>query len=272
VALVADTVSFSYAAHTSFMTRALAGVSLRVEVGEVVLVVGATGSGKSTLLRLLAGLLEPAAGTIVVDGEPPSARNGIGLVFQNPEMQFFAETVAADVAFGPKNLGLLEPEAVAERALMSVGLDPAVFGERSPFTLSGGESRRAAIAGVLAMEPRYVLLDEPTAGLDRRGREAVLGAIEATRPHSGVLVVTHDPEQFLTLADRIILLAGGVVAFSGGAAAFMEHLGPDGADGLRLPEFARVSLLLRARGLNVPTLGLEPVAAARAVASALGEA
>jgi len=247
-------------------------VSIGVAVGEVVLVVGATGSGKSTLLRLLAGLLEPAQGTVAVDGQPASARNGIGLVFQNPEMQFFAETVAADVAFGPKNLGLPEPEAVAERALRSVGLDPATFGERSPFTLSGGESRRAAIAGVLAMEPRYVLLDEPTAGLDRRGREAVLRALEAVRERSGVLVVTHDPEQFLTLADRVVVLAGGAVAFSGDAPAFLEHLGPDGADGLAPPEFVRVSLLLRARGLDIPVLGREPVAAAHAVASALGEA
>ncbi len=272
MALVADNVSFSYSAHTSFTTPALAGVSMHVGLGDVVLVVGATGSGKSTLLRLLAGLLEPAAGTVAVDGQAASARNGIGLVFQNPEMQFFAETVAADVAFGPKNLGLPEPEAVAERALRSVGLDPAVFGERSPFTLSGGESRRAAIAGVLAMEPRYVLLDEPTAGLDRHGREAVLGAIEAVRGRSGVLVVTHDPEQFLEVADRIIVLASGVVVFSGDAPAFMERLGPDGADGLRPPEFVRVSLLLRARGLDIPVLGLEPVAAAHAVASALGEA
>jgi energy-coupling factor transport system ATP-binding protein len=272
VALVADTVSFSYAAHTSFTTPAVRGVSLMVEVGDVVLVVGATGSGKSTLLRLLAGLLEPAEGTVVVDGERASARNGIGIVFQNPEMQFFAETVAADVAFGPRNLGLPEPEAIAERALRSVGLDPAAFGERSPFTLSGGEARRAAIAGVLAMEPRYVLLDEPTAGLDRRGREAVLGALEAVRERSGVLVVTHDPEQFLTVADRIVVLDGGAVAFSGDARAFMEHLGADGADGLRPPEFVRVSLLLRARGLDIPVLGLEPVAAARVVASAIGEA
>jgi len=272
VALVAEGVSFSYAAHTSFTTPALRDVSVHIDVGEVVLVVGATGSGKSTLLRLLAGLLEPAAGTLAVDGVRPSARSGVGLVFQNPEMQFFAETVRADIAFGPKNLGLPEPEAVAERALRSVGLDPATFGERSPFTLSGGESRRAAIAGVLAMEPRYVLLDEPTAGLDRRGRDAVLGAIEALRERSGVLVVTHDPEQFLALADLIVALDGGALVFSGDTMAFIEHIGADGAAGLRLPEFVRVSLLLRSRGVQVPVLGLDPLAAARAVASALGEA
>jgi len=272
VALVADTVSYSYAAHTSFTTAALAGVSVRVEVGEVVLVVGATGSGKSTLLRLLAGLLEPAAGTVSVDGQPASARAGIGLVFQNPEMQFFAETVAADVAFGPKNLGLPEPETVAGRALRSVGLDPEAFGGRSPFGLSGGESRRVAIAGVLAMEPRYVLLDEPTAGLDLRGREAVLGALEAVCERSGVLVVTHDPEQFLALADRVVVLQAGAVAFAGDVRAFMEHLGAGGADGLRPPEFVRVSLLLRERGLDIRVLELEPIAAARAVASALREA
>jgi len=272
VALVAETVSYSYAAHTAFTTPALRDVSVRVEVGEVVLVVGATGSGKSTLLRLLAGLLEPATGTVSVDGQPASAQAGIGLVFQNPEMQFFAETVATDVAFGPRNLGLPEPAAVADRALRSVGLDPAAFGDRSPFTLSGGESRRVAIAGVLAMEPRYVLLDEPTAGLDRRGREAVLGALGTVRERSGVLVVTHDPEQFLALADRIVVLDAGAVAFAGSVRAFMEHLGAEGADGLRPPEFVRVSLLLRTRGLHVPELGLDPVTAARAVASALGEA
>lgn len=272
MALVADNVSFSYAAHTSFTTPALSHVSLRLEVGELVLVVGATGSGKSTLLRLLAGLLTPGAGSVTVDGAPASARTGVGLVFQNPEMQFFAETVRADVAFGPRNLGLREPETVAEQALRSVGLDPAVFGERSPFTLSGGESRRAAIAGVLAMEPRYLLLDEPTAGLDRRGRDAVLGAVTGARERAGVLVVTHDPEQFLAVADRVVVLAGGAAVFSGDATAFLERMGPDGTFGLRPPEFARVPLLLRARGVDVPVLGLEPLAAAHAVASALGEA
>lgn len=272
MALVADRVSFSYAAHTSFTTPALEGVSLMVERGGLTLVVGATGSGKSTLLRLLAGLLEPSSGTVRADDAPPSPRAGIGLVFQNPETQFFAETVLADVAFGPRNLGLAGPDARAAATLEAVGLDPEVFGARSPFTLSGGEARRAAIAGVLAMEPAYLLLDEPTAGLDRRGRDAVLGAITAACASAGVAVVTHDPEQFLAVAWRVVMLAEGTVAFSGDVQSFLEHLGVNGAGGVRPPEFVRAQLLARAGGAALPTLGLDPPAAARALASARREA
>ena len=163
-----------YGNGTAWAQRALGGVSLTVESGELVAVLGATGSGKSTLLRLMTGLLAPTEGRVLVDDEEACAalaRGRVGLVFQRPEAQLFAETVVDDVAFGPRNLGasLADSRVAARAALRAVGLDPAVFGQRSPFTLSGGEARRVAVAGVLAMRPAYLLLDEPTAGLDAHG-------------------------------------------------------------------------------------------------------
>ncbi len=147
MALIAEGLGYTYSAGTAYASRALADVDLQLQVGELVLVVGSTGSGKSTLLRLLSGLLAPEAGNVLVDGDAGVPRGRVGIVFQNPETQFFAETVTADVAFGPKNLGFTDVDDAVCSALHAVGLDPAEFGERSPFTLSGGEARRAAVAG-----------------------------------------------------------------------------------------------------------------------------
>jgi len=271
MALVATNLGYTYAPGTPYAAPALASVELRLEKGELALVVGATGSGKSTLLRLLSGLLEAATGNVGVDGAAGVPRGAVGMVFQNPETQFFAETVFADVAFGPKNLGFTDVEVAVHDALLAVGLDPDEFGDRSPFTLSGGEARRAAVAGVLAMRPSYLLLDEPTAGLDRRGREVVVNALLAAREDSGVLVVTHDPGQFLGHADRVLVLSQGSVVFDGKVVELLEDPTlPFERAGLLFPEVVRVQIQARSRGAQLERIVFDAPGAAAALVSAVG--
>lgn len=275
MALTLERVGYTYAAGTSFAEVALADVSLSVEPGELVLVLGATGSGKSTLLRLAAGLMEPCAGGATIDGAPltrASARGVVGLVFQDAESQLFAETIAADVEFGPRNLGADDQaaHAAATDALSAVGLDPAAFGPRSPFTLSGGEARRAAIAGVLAMRPRYLLMDEPTAGLDASGRRAVVAIVRDARERSGVIVVSHSPEEFLGEATRVLVVASGATVFWDEATRLVADPSPFSRAGLRAPDVLRVQLAARERGMDVGALTLDPLAAARSLARAGG--
>ena len=273
MALVARNLGYEYGAGTPFAVRALEGVDLDLEGGDMLVIAGATGSGKSTLLRLLAGLLRAETGSIAVDGESPqarSARGSVAIVFQNPETQFFAETLLADVAFGPRNLGMPDAAEAAAEALEAVGLEPGRFGARSPFTLSGGEARRAAIAGALAMRAPYLLLDEPTAGLDSAGRRDVLAAVSAERARAGVAVVTHDPEEFLGLATHVLALSDGMPAFSGTVAELMDGPAAYEGAGLRLPEVVRAQLLARERGAVLPRIEFEPRAAARALLAARG--
>lgn len=268
MALVARGLGYTYSAGAHYQVRAVSGIALQFEPGDLLVIAGATGSGKSTLLRLLAGLLQPDRGTVTVDGEAPgsrAARGRVAIVFQNPESQFFAETLLADVAFGPRNLGVAEPEHAASEALAAVGLDPAEFGPRSPFTLSGGEARRAAIAGALAMGARYLLLDEPTAGLDARGRRDVLAAIDAERARTGVVVVTHDPDEFLPSATRVLALDAGAPAFDGTVSALTADPSAYEAAGLRLPDVVRTQVLARGRGASLPAIELAPGAAADAL-------
>jgi len=275
VALTLDNIGYTYGAGTTFSMRALAGVSLDVQPGELLLVLGSTGSGKSTLLRICSGLLGPFDGTATLDGERltrASARGHVGMVFQDAESQLFAETLAADVAFGPRNLGAT-PEAAAARArdaLAAVGLDPDTYAGRSPFGLSGGEARRAAIAGVLAMHPRYLLLDEPTAGLDARGRAAVRDVVRAMRDTAGVVVVSHSAEEFLGEAQRVLVLAGGEVAFAGEARDLIADPPMFAAAGLIAPDVLRFQMLARERGLDPGPYSLDPAVAAAGAAQAGG--
>ncbi len=273
MALSLDNVDYTYAPGTSYAQPALKRVSLEVSRGELVLLVGATGSGKSTLLRIAAGLLAADAGGVLLDGQPltaSTARGRIGLVFQNPESQLFAESVSADVAFGPKNLDASDDQAAdrAREALRAVGLDPDAFGPRSPFALSGGEARRVAIAGVLAMRPRYLLLDEPTTGLDVRGREAVLGGLERIRREVGIVVVTHDAEEFLGQADRVLLLADGAPAFSGTADELVADPSPLVDAGVGLPPLIEAQVLARQAGCLIDRLSALPTEAAEQIAIA----
>jgi energy-coupling factor transport system ATP-binding protein len=273
VALTTTDIGYDYSAGTGFQYTALNGVSFSVGAGELVLVVGATGSGKSTLLKMLSGLLEPTRGSILLDEAPltsATARGAVGLVFQDAESQLFAETVLSDVEFGPRNLGLDGAiiRASARAAMESVGLDPDTYAERSPFGLSGGEARRVAIAGVLAMSPRYLLLDEPTAGLDALGRAAVREAVRSARQGAGVVVVSHTAEEFLGAADRVVMLSAGEVAFCGTAREVIDNPTLFATAGLRAPEVLQVLQAARDTGIEMPRFSLDPETAARTLMDA----
>jgi energy-coupling factor transport system ATP-binding protein len=275
VALILTDVTCDYAPRTPLSARALDAVSFVLKPGSLAVVLGPTGSGKTTLLRAAAGLVGLSSGSVEVDGRPvtgpDSVKGSVGLVFQRPESQFFALSVAEDCAFGPRNLGRTFPEAEADarQALASVGLDPDEFGPREPWSLSGGEARRAALAGVLAMRPRYLLLDEPTAGLDVAGREAVCAAISEIARTAGVLVVTHDPEIFLGMADEVLVLRAGRTVFEGDVSGLLAALPALSEPGVvEAPEVAR-ALLLAARRSGTPMseLTLDPDRAAELLAA-----
>lgn len=275
MALTLTDIGYTYASGTAMAQRALDGVTLEVAPGELVLVLGTTGSGKSTLLRVASGLLPPLEGAATIEGEPLTAeraRGRVGLVFQNPEAQLFADTLFDDVMFGPRNLGMAADDArsTAEAALALVGLDPEVFGRRSPFSLSGGEARRAAFAGVLAMQPAYLLADEPTAGLDAPGRAAVRSLLRSARERAGVVVVTHTGEEFLGEADRVVVLREGRTAWSGQTSALVADPGPLVEAGLVPPAVLEVQRLVRARGSALGAFTLDVDEAARQLAAATG--
>ncbi len=260
--IACEDVTYIYRRGTPMEAPALRGVSLAIRPGELVALIGPTGSGKSTLIQHFNGLLRPTAGTVRVAGhdlwapraDRRRARQQVGLVFQFPEYQLFEETVRRDVAYGPGHLGLGEA-TVAERvdeALHLVGLDPAHFGERSPFTLSGGEMRRVALAGVLAMRPEVLVLDEPTAGLDPRGKEEILHRIEVLhRQGLTIVIITHSMDEVARLADRVIVLAEGRVVMAGSPAEIYRRDEDLRRVGLDLPQAALLVRALRARGLPV---------------------
>jgi energy-coupling factor transport system ATP-binding protein len=273
VSLSLDSIGYAYRVGLDGSVPALSDVSFEVSPGEIVLVLGTTGSGKSTLMRLAAGLLALQEGTATIDGAPldlDSARGRVGLIFQDAESQLFADTLLDDVAFGPRNLGLAADLARehARSALAAVGLAPEVFAERSPFSLSGGEARRAAIAGVLAMEPNYLLADEPTAGLDARGREAVRQLLGAAKKRAGIVVVSHAAEEFVALADRVVMLAAGRVVWSGTADEAADPAAFEAAD-LRVPEVLEIQRLAAARGIQLAGFSFDPVEAAERLVAAL---
>jgi energy-coupling factor transport system ATP-binding protein len=256
VLVTATDLSVVYMAGTPFEVRALAGVSLGIAPGEVLGVVGATGSGKSTLLAALAGLVDVAGGTIEYGEGIDRSRlhASIGMVFQMPEDQLFERTVMEDVSFGPRQLAW-PPDRVydsSRRAMERVGLDPAVFGSRPPAALSGGEKRRAALAGILSMEPAVLLLDEPTAGLDSRGQARLLDVIRGlNREGTTIAIVTHDLELLVGLATRVAVFEGGRLAALGPADEVLSGIPRLEALGLSAPFVAQVLSELARRGKTV---------------------
>ena len=254
--------AYRYSVGTPFEKAAVEQVSIQVEKGELLGVIGHTGSGKSTLIQMLNGLLRPTGGQVLLDGkdiwaEPKkirSVRFRVGMVFQYPEYQLFEETVLKDIMFGPKNMGLSDQEAEsrAREAAHFTGLKEELLG-KSPFELSGGEKRRASIAGVIAMDPDVLILDEPTAGLDPRGRDVLLAQITQYHKNRGntVLLVSHSMEDIGRTADRILVMNGGRAAMLDETKKVFER-GPQlEAMGLRVPQITKIMQELQKLGLPV---------------------
>ena len=251
-----------YSEGTPFEHKALDSVSFCVERGEFIGVIGHTGSGKSTLMQHLNGLLKPSAGEVLLDGQDiwsdklltRQARFRVGLVFQYPEYQLFEETVYRDIAFGPKNMKLPEEE-IDRRVREAAGFVGITEGQlaMSPFDLSGGQKRRAAIAGVIAMEPEVLILDEPTAGLDPAGREEILTNIETYRrsKNATVMMVSHSMNDVARLTDRLIVMNGSKLAFDDTPGNIFRRANELEGMGLDIPELTRVFLRLKQLGLDV---------------------
>ena len=252
----------TYGQDTPFCRSAVDGVSLEIYRGEFLGIIGHTGSGKSTLIQHLNGLLQPTVGKIYLDGrdiwaDPKKIRDvrfRVGLVFQYPEYQLFEETAYKDIAFGPKNMGL-DQEEIDRRvraAARFAGLDEGLL-EKSPFDLSGGQKRRVAIAGVIAMEPEVLILDEPSAGLDPAGRRSLLKNIKEYHRERGttVVMVSHSMDEVAENVDRIIVLADAGVVMSGTPREVFSRAGELVAVGLDVPQVTRVAMALRQRGVDI---------------------
>ncbi|MBO6182524.1 MAG: energy-coupling factor transporter ATPase [Acidaminococcaceae bacterium] len=259
-------VSYTYMPGTPYEKEALKDVSLEIKKGEFVAIIGHTGSGKSTLVQNLNGLLHPSKGIASLDGinladktkEAKAARSRIGMVFQYPEHQLFAETVYEDIAFGPKNLGL-DHDAIdvqVQDAMKFVGLDFETFAGRSPFSLSGGQMRRVAIAGVVALNPDYLILDEPSAGLDPGSRNAVFAEIMALYKKRGItiIMVTHSMEDAAQFAKRMLVIYQGKVIIDGKPGeVFLKEKDRLLEAGMDIPEVYKLADALRARGMRLPS-------------------
>ncbi len=253
----------AYGGNTPFVNDAVSNVNFSIEKGEIIGIIGHTGSGKSTLAQHLNGLLKPTEGTVLFEGEDiwknpkeiRKIRSKVGLVFQYPEYQLFEETVYADIAFGPKNMGLSGDELknCVEEICAIVGVKDE-FLEKSPFDLSGGEKRRVAIAGVMAMKPQVIVFDEPTAGLDPKGRESVMQIIRDYREATGatVIIISHSMEDMALLADRILVMnKGNIYKFDTVENVFGDADGLKSI-GLNVPIVTRVFAQLRALDVDVP--------------------
>lgn len=257
MSLRADGAGFAYPGSP---VSALKSISVKIVPGEILLVAGRAGSGKSTLMKLLAGLIEPNAGTVLLDSQPPTPHK-IGIVFQDPASQLFADTVEADLMFGPRNLGKSDEECrkLARESLELVGLDPHAFLERSPFSLSGGQARRVAIAGVLAMDPEYLIFDEPTAGLDAQGRAFVKELLTKLKGRNrAVVVVTHDLDELLPCADNLLLLEGGRLAWNGPVRHAVNRPGIFGLAGLTEPDLLQFQACVARLSDKEPRYTLDP--------------
>lgn len=261
--LQTENLSCVYGEGTPFRTVALNEINIGIEKGELLAVIGQTGSGKSSLIQHFNGILRPSSGRVLLNGQDIWAdkknirqvRFQVGLCFQYPEYQLFEETVYRDIAFGPRNMGLKEDEidVRVREAARYVGLTQAHL-DASPFDLSGGEKRRAAIAGVIAMRPQVLILDEPTAGLDPAGRDSILGFIQAYRAETGatVIIVSHSMEDVASIATRILVVHQGSIAMTGTVDEVFSRADELVAMGLNVPQVTRVFTALNRRGFPVP--------------------
>ena len=252
-----------YMANGPFEKKALDNVSLDIKDGEFIALIGHTGSGKSTLIQHMNGLLEATSGSIIVDGEDitkkgvklSDVRKKVGLVFQYPEYQLFEETIAKDIAYGPTNLGLDEEEINkrVKKSMEMVGLDFETYKDKSPFDLSGGQKRRVAIAGVIAMEPRTLILDEPTAGLDPKGRDDILGQIQLlhSKYNMTIILVSHSMEDVAKIAQRVVVMNKGKIALEGTPAEVFKNVKILEEIGLGVPQVTYLMMELRKRGFEV---------------------
>lgn len=257
-----ESLTHVYSKGTPFEKVAVDGIDLEIEKGEFVGLIGHTGSGKSTFIQHLNGLLSPDTGRVVIDGvDPASSREAardvrfkVGLVFQYPEYQLFEETVYRDIAFGPKNMGLggEDIDRYVRRAAYFAGVPEELF-ESSPLELSGGQKRRVAIAGVMAMRPEVLILDEPTAGLDPGGRESLLENLCNYHQTTGatVLLVSHSMDDIARIASRLVVFSGGKVALDGTPAEVFSHAGELKDMGLAVPQATEIALALKKRGVDI---------------------
>lgn len=281
--LEAKNVSYSYGVGSPFEVSAVDDISVSIEKGELVAVIGHTGSGKSTLIQHFNGLLKPTSGKILLDGKDiwedksfiRSVRFKVGLCFQYPEYQLFESTVSADIAFGPKNMELDEAEIErrVKESIRFVGLDESYL-DKSPFDLSGGEKRRVAIAGVMAMESEVLILDEPTAGLDPRGRDVILGLVKEYQKETGstVLLVSHSMEDVAKLATKVLVMNKSRLAMYDTVDNVYSRSEEIVKMGLNVPQITRIFTGLRARGIDVPANIYTVEQGARVLKEMLGKA
>lgn len=258
-----DNLSYTYNPNSPFESNALKNINLEIKEHEFIGLIGHTGSGKSTLVQMLNGLLQPTTGSVNVDGDLTSSksknlkliRQKVGLVFQYPEYQLFEETIALDIAFGPKNLGLDEKEIEkrVKDSMELVGLDYESMKDQSPFDLSGGQKRRVAIASVLAMKPKYLILDEPTAGLDPSGRDSILAEIKNLYDKDEeitIIIVSHSMEDIAKLAKRVIVMhSGEVFADDHPRRVYARDVELE-AIGLDVPQITKATRLLKEKGYD----------------------
>lgn len=264
MSIVLNNITYTYMAGTPYEKTAIKNINLEINKGEFIGIIGHTGSGKSTLVQHLNGLLKPTSGMVTVDGvniheKTASAKNAkrkVGMVFQYAEHQLFEETVYDDIAFGPRNLEISEDlvENRVRQAMKFVGLDFEKFAKRSPFNLSGGQMRRVAIAGVIALSPEYLILDEPSAGLDPKGREEIFAQIQELFQATGiaVILVSHNMEDVARLATRMVVMNNGNVSLDGVPnEIFADSRDILRAAGVDVPHVTAFMQKLKARGMNV---------------------
>lgn len=265
VSIKIENVTYTYMKNTPYEKHALQNVTLTIEKGSFIAVAGHTGSGKSTLMQHLNGLIAPSEGRVKVDGidinkkskERTQARRSVGMVFQYPETQLFEENIFNDIAFGPRNFGLPEEKVIkrVKEAMAFVGLDYTLYKDISPFMLSGGQMRRVAIAGIIALEPSYLVLDEPTAGLDPKAKRDLLANIKALyrAGKTTVIMVSHNMDDIINLADRIVILNDGKVAADGVPREIFQRDDILKAAGLRTPRLTQLLRKINDEALPVRT-------------------